>query len=106
MPFPSFQILSPRSRRQAPRALRERLECSEGGSTGRRAKWPYRLIKGTTGRPFSSQPGSTERAVYRGFSRKCKQNSGRALQLVPVAFRRSASLDINAVAVSFGAIFL
>ena len=22
----------------------ERLECSEGGSTGRRAKWPYRLI--------------------------------------------------------------
>ena len=44
MPFPLFQFLGPRSRRQAPRALRERLECSEGGSTGRRAKRPYRLI--------------------------------------------------------------
>jgi hypothetical protein len=54
----------------------EPLECSEGGSTGRRAKWPYRMIKSTTGRPFSSQPGSTERAVYKGFSKKRKANQG------------------------------
>src|SRR6202167_6831783 len=35
----------PRSpRRQAPRALRERLECSEGGDTGRRTRRSYRAI--------------------------------------------------------------
>ena len=39
MPFPSSFA---RSRRQAPRTLRERLECSEGGGTGRRTIWPYR----------------------------------------------------------------
>src|SRR6185503_15097274 len=39
----------------------ERLECSEGESTGRR---------------FSSQPGSTERAVYRRFWQKRKANAG------------------------------
>ena len=57
----------------------ERLECSEGRSTGRRAKWPYRMIKRTTGRPFSSQPGSMERAVYRGFSKKRKAYQGNPL---------------------------
>src|SRR5580692_11648262 len=40
----ALSLLCPRSpRRQAPRALRERLECSEGGDTGRRARRPCRI---------------------------------------------------------------
>src|SRR6202166_1196313 len=71
----SLLVPCPRSWRLAPRALRERLECSEGGNTGRRAHWPYRIsLKG--GRPFSSQPGSTERAGYTRIRPK-KASSGR-----------------------------
>src|SRR5580700_10522221 len=38
----ALSLRCPRSpRRQAPRALRERLECSEGGDTGRRTRGSY-----------------------------------------------------------------
>src|SRR5271170_8054938 len=54
-------------RREAPRTLRERLECSEGGDTGRRTKalrfGPYR---GTDLRPSVQPPARVERkaALY------------------------------------------
>jgi hypothetical protein len=42
MPFPCFKssVLDPGAKPLEP--FGERLECSEGGSTGRRAKWPCR----------------------------------------------------------------
>jgi hypothetical protein len=52
MPFP----FCPRSsRRQAPRALRERLERSEGGNTGRRTAGPCRAAR--NGAAVRSAPG-------------------------------------------------
>ncbi len=74
MPFPCFKssVLDPGAKPLEP--FGERLECSEGGSTGRRAKWPLPADQlCPTGRPFSSQPGSTERAVYRGFGKNARQ---------------------------------
>src|SRR5208282_4093239 len=53
----SFVALA-RSRRQAPRPLRERLECSEGGDTGRRTLKSYRTIKF---RPSVQPPAGVER---------------------------------------------
>src|ERR1700723_410594 len=50
----------PRSpRREAPRTLRERLECSEGGNTGRRTGKVLPSPHGGHGRPFSPRPGSS-----------------------------------------------
>src|SRR5207248_1763782 len=70
MPFPCLQP----SRRQALRALWERLESKfEGGNTGRRVTRPCRrLSHGETmssegmprGRPFSSRPGSSGSGRY------------------------------------------
>src|SRR5271170_4913039 len=63
MPFPF--ACSPR--REAPRTLRERLECSEGGDTGRRTRGrnlgPYR---GSDLRPSVQPPAGVERkaALY------------------------------------------
>ena len=65
MPFPSSFA---RSRRQAPRTLRERLECSEGGNTGRRAIWPYR-VDIAIGAAVRSAPGrgrAEKQALYAG----------------------------------------
>src|SRR5580704_2042162 len=57
----------PRSpRRQAPRALRERLECSEGGDTGRRTRGSYRVWRLSQTWPSVQPPAGVERngAVY------------------------------------------
>jgi hypothetical protein len=65
MPFPSSFA---RPRRQAPRTLRERLECSEGGSTGRRTIWPYR-VDISIGAAVRSAPGrgrAEKQALYAG----------------------------------------
>src|SRR6202035_3906752 len=66
----------PRSpRRQAPRALRERLECSEGGDTGRRTRGSYRSwrFKRRHGRPFSPPPGLERKGpLYARRARKDK----------------------------------
>src|SRR5215831_10218231 len=57
--------------------FRERLECSEGGNTGRRtigpAAWHW-----PSSRPFSSQPGSSGSAGYTEFRRKGKAAPGHA----------------------------
>ena len=63
MPFP---CLSCSPRRQAPRALRERLECSEGGNTGRRTMWPYRPHANMS-TAVRSAPGR-DRAEARGYT--------------------------------------
>ena len=69
--------------------LRERLECCEGGNTGRRAIWPCRaeVLKPSHGRPFSSRPGSSGGRPYRVFGRKRKRlraiREGSASDLVP-----------------------
>lgn len=64
--------------------------CSEGGSTGRRTDWPYRIDQSQKGfdpemdgfrynRPFSSRPGPTDGAVIRipgVFAREYKAKPG------------------------------
>jgi hypothetical protein len=51
----------------------ERLECRfEGGNTGRRTHSGPAVFEDKNGRPFSSRPGSIERAVYRDFGGKGK----------------------------------
>src|SRR4029077_8915973 len=65
----------PRSpRRQAPRALRERLECSEGGDTGRRTRGSYRAWRVNAGTAVRSAPGQgrAEGALYARPARKGK----------------------------------
>src|SRR5665647_3435910 len=61
----------PRSWRLAPRALRERLECSEAGTRDDGPTGPtvFPLFSKKPGRPFSSQPGSTARVIG-GLGRK------------------------------------
>src|SRR5271163_3493739 len=64
MPFPHLPC-SPR--REAPRTLRERLECSEGGNTGRRTRWWYfGSYRGVILRPSVQPPAGDERkaALY------------------------------------------
>ena len=53
----------PRPWRLAPRALRERLECSEGGNTGRRAQRPYRFRLKTAVRSAPNQDRRNERLI-------------------------------------------
>src|SRR3984957_21297131 len=65
----------PRSpRRQAPRALRERLECSEGGDTGRRTRGSYRVWRFSADTAVRSAPGRgrAEGALYARLARKGK----------------------------------
>src|SRR5262249_60170561 len=51
--------------------FRERLECSEGGNTGRRTIGPAAWHRPSS-RPFSSQPGSSGSAGYTESRRKGK----------------------------------
>src|ERR1700722_20827075 len=54
----ALSLRCPRSpRRQAPRALRERLECSEGGDTGRRTRVSYLVGRSNTRMAVRSAPG-------------------------------------------------
>src|SRR5580700_4552118 len=71
----ALSLRCPRSpRRQAPRALRERLECSEGGDTGRRTRGSYRVGALTPVRPSVQPPAGVERkgALYARPARKGK----------------------------------
>ena len=74
MPFPSFQILGPRSRREALEPFGERLECSEGGSTGAGPSGPYRL--NNCAQPaVRSAPNQDRRSarVIGGFGKNARQ---------------------------------
>ena len=70
MPFPRC-ARSPR--REAPRTLRERLECSEGGNTGRRTRRSYRVSSHS--RPFSPRPGRAECGIIRARPGKASGSS-------------------------------
>src|SRR3954454_7108728 len=73
MAFPCAHMR--RSRRQAPRALRERLECSEGGNTGRRTNGSCRIERIKTA--VRSAPSRDQRsAPYIGISRQSASSSG------------------------------
>src|SRR6516162_5744304 len=97
MPFPC-SLLQPGAKPFEP--FRERLECSEGGNTGRRTispaarHWP-------SSRPFSSQPGSSGSAGYTESPRK-----GKAVWNGAGAPAAPARLDRADVAVSYGPISL
>src|SRR5208283_1808508 len=75
----SFVALA-RSRRQAPRALRERLECSEGGDTGHRTLKSYRTAKL---RPSVQPPAGVERK-NRPYTRAARK--GKTVNHVPGRF--------------------
>src|ERR1700730_14308897 len=81
----------PRSpRRQAPRALRERLECSEGGDTGRRTRGSYRAWRFDAGTAVRSAPGRgrAEGALYARPARK-----GKAIEVKASAERAQLRLS-------------
>ena len=71
----SLVVPCPRSRRQAPRALRERLECSEGGNTGRRTSGPTGFMQWKPA--VRSAPGR-DRAEARRYSGICRERQGKA----------------------------
>src|SRR6478736_1567050 len=65
-------------RREAPRTLRERLECSEGGNTGRRTrKGPTERLSGSAVRSAPGR-GRAESRAYTPSSGKRKRASFRA----------------------------
>ena len=84
MPFP-LCLRSPR--REAPRTLRERLECSEGGNTGRRTRWSYPSIP-LTGAAVRSAPGRgrAEGGLIRGRAKKARRISQSGCTAVIAAF--------------------
>src|ERR1039458_7597266 len=91
----------PRTWRLAPRALRERLECSEGGNTGRRAHWPYRFSSSSRRKPaVRSAPNQDRRnaRVIGGLGRKRQAKARDPERLVD---RKSTRLNSSHLGISY-----
>src|SRR6266550_3692648 len=91
--------------REAPRTLRERLECSEGGDTGRRTRESYRASHKAHAWPSVQPPAGVERKPALYAARPERQET----ELAPAGARWSlgryftgiSRLDINRITVSF-----
>src|SRR5665213_74376 len=93
----SLSFVSPWRRpwRLAPRALRERLECSEGGNTGRRAQRPYRSRAAIRSAPNRDRRSAR---VIGGLGKKRQEPDGPANSRVYAAFgSRAASCRRSAI---------
>src|SRR6516164_1946725 len=108
-PVPTFRDQAPlpcSPGREAPRTLRERLECSEGGNTGRRTRKPYRARRSVCAAVRSAPGrGRAETGLIRGLSRKARPHQTAFRQTTPGPLcclpGTGDRLDISALAVFF-----
>src|SRR4029077_20811246 len=97
MPFLcSVRLLAP-----SPSSPSERLDCSEGGNTGRRTNWTYRLLR--DGRPFSFRQINGVRGLW-GFVSGAKVREPRSGSLSFLPAQSAVNLTVPPILGPFGPI--
>src|SRR4029077_10726083 len=95
----ALSLISCSPGREAPRTLRERLECSEGGNTGRRTRESYRARHMAHAQPSVQPPAGVERKRALYAARLERQES--ALRAANLACRLPGSVTLTSMAARY-----